>query len=86
MRAIIEADPDFLCPANKNGETPLYMAARRGYHHLVAEMLNNCKSVAHAGPKGTTALHAAVMANDRGKFTIKLFQIMLINQRQLIQL
>ncbi|XP_022760223.1 ankyrin repeat-containing protein NPR4-like isoform X1 [Durio zibethinus] len=65
VRALVEADPDFVYPANKYGETPLYIAARRGYHHLVAEMLTKCKSVAHAGPKGTTALHAAVMANDR---------------------
>ncbi|XWS30053.1 hypothetical protein CRYUN_Cryun24cG0085100 [Craigia yunnanensis] len=71
VRALIEEDPDFVYPANKNGETPLYMAARRGYPHLVAEMLINCKSVAHAGPKGTTALHAAVMANDRVRIILK---------------
>ncbi|XWS13771.1 hypothetical protein CRYUN_Cryun36dG0066800 [Craigia yunnanensis] len=64
VRALIEADPDFEYHANKNGWTPLYIAGRSGYHHLVAEMLKKCKSVAHDGPKRMTILHAAIMAND----------------------
>ncbi|XVE81748.1 hypothetical protein DITRI_Ditri15bG0090200 [Diplodiscus trichospermus] len=63
VRALIAADPDFVYPPNRSGETPLYIAARKGYHRLVAEMLE-CRSVPHAGPKGANALHAAVMANS----------------------
>ena len=47
VRVVIESNPDFLYTLQtKNSKTPLYMVARREYHHLVVEMLNNCKSMA----------------------------------------
>ncbi|XP_022722163.1 ankyrin repeat-containing protein At5g02620-like [Durio zibethinus] len=62
-----EVDPDFALSANTSGETPLYLAAKGGYHDLVAEILNNCKSTVYGGPNGKTALHAAVRAGDESK-------------------
>ncbi|KAK6929853.1 PGG domain [Dillenia turbinata] len=49
---------------NEAGETPLYLAAERGYADLVSAILDNCKSPANQGPGGRTALHAAVINND----------------------
>ncbi|OMP05405.1 hypothetical protein CCACVL1_01916 [Corchorus capsularis] len=60
---LIQKDPDFAYPANKSGEYPLFIAARRGNYLLVTEILDNCSYVALGGPDGATALHAAVMAN-----------------------
>ncbi|XVF62978.1 hypothetical protein PTKIN_Ptkin09bG0052000 [Pterospermum kingtungense] len=58
-------DPDFPYSANKNEETPLYIAARRGYHSLLTTILHKFKSAAHGGPNGRTALHAAAMAGNK---------------------
>ncbi|OMO95574.1 hypothetical protein COLO4_15780 [Corchorus olitorius] len=59
-------DPEFSYAANKNLETPLYIAARGGYYHAVAMILDKFKSkAAHNGPHGRTALHAAAMAGDK---------------------
>ncbi|KAK6278912.1 hypothetical protein POUND7_019179 [Theobroma cacao] len=65
VHALIQEDPGFSYSVNKSGETPLYIAARRGYHRLVKVILDKCESAKHDGPCGRTALHAAVMAADR---------------------
>ncbi|XVF62971.1 hypothetical protein PTKIN_Ptkin09bG0051500 [Pterospermum kingtungense] len=57
-------DPNFSYSANKNEETPLYIAARRGYLSLLPMILDKIKSEAHCGPYNRTALHAAAMAGD----------------------
>ena len=62
-----EEDPAYLYAANGAHESPLYMAAERGYGEVVGEILANCSSVAVGGPNGRTVLHAAVIAKDRGK-------------------
>ncbi|KAF2290201.1 hypothetical protein GH714_004056 [Hevea brasiliensis] len=59
-------DPYFQYPANDCEETPLYLAARKGYLYMVIEMLKTCQSLAYLGPKGKTALHAAVLSHNRG--------------------
>ncbi|KAJ8774119.1 hypothetical protein K2173_009550 [Erythroxylum novogranatense] len=51
--------------ANKAGETPLYLAAERGFDGVVKAILGSCPSPASSGPNGRTALHAAVLRNDR---------------------
>ncbi|OMO95603.1 hypothetical protein COLO4_15779 [Corchorus olitorius] len=58
-------DPSFSYPPNLNKETPLYLAARRGFHRLAATILDKCINLTeYGGPCGRTALHAAVMAAD----------------------
>ncbi|XP_021290968.1 protein ACCELERATED CELL DEATH 6-like [Herrania umbratica] len=64
VHALIREDPDFPYSVNKSGESPLYIAARRGYNGLVTVIFDKCESVNHDGPCGRTALHAAVMAPD----------------------
>ncbi|KAJ0096465.1 hypothetical protein Patl1_28038 [Pistacia atlantica] len=55
-----KGDPDF----HNLGETPLYLAAARGYKDdsMVIQILERCTSAAHEGPNGKTALHAAAIA------------------------
>ncbi|XP_041025895.1 protein ACCELERATED CELL DEATH 6-like [Juglans microcarpa x Juglans regia] len=63
---LIEVDPEFSFGANEAGETPLYLAAERGFPDLVSEILDKFKSPAYDGPLGRTALHAATFSNDEG--------------------
>ncbi|KAJ0039607.1 hypothetical protein Pint_27426 [Pistacia integerrima] len=59
-----KGDPDFHYSAHNLGETPLYLAAARGYKDdsMVIQILERCTSAAHEGPNGKTALHAAAIA------------------------
>ncbi|GMJ09824.1 hypothetical protein like AT4G03500 [Hibiscus trionum] len=57
-------DPDFPYSVNTKQESPLYIAARTGNGPLLDILVNKLKSVAHGGPHGRTALHAAAMAGD----------------------
>ncbi|XP_062173075.1 uncharacterized protein LOC133878502 [Alnus glutinosa] len=66
VQLLIETDPDFSYAANDANETPLYIAAERGFEDVVIEILDKCKSPMHGGPLGRTALHAAVIRNHRG--------------------
>ncbi|XP_068312583.1 ankyrin repeat-containing protein ITN1-like [Pyrus communis] len=64
VQILIREDPDFPYSANEAGETPLYLAAERGYQDVVSEILETCMSIAHGGPNGRTSLHAAAIFND----------------------
>ncbi|KAK0604517.1 hypothetical protein LWI29_016458 [Acer saccharum] len=44
------------------GETPLYLAAERGYVEVLDEILHTCFSPADHGPYSRTALNAAVIS------------------------
>jgi ankyrin repeat protein len=73
---LIETDPNFSYSANEAGETPLYIAAERGFEDVVIEILDKCKSPMHGnggGPLGRTALHAAVIWGDKYEGTFYLF-------------
>ncbi|XP_040989012.1 ankyrin-1-like [Juglans microcarpa x Juglans regia] len=64
-KLLIKEDPDFSYTVNEAGETPLYIAAERNYEELAKEILHNCKSPAYDGPLGRTALHAAILWDNR---------------------
>ncbi|XP_052206907.1 uncharacterized protein LOC127811239 [Diospyros lotus] len=65
VRMLIEEDPNSsMHLPNSAGETPLYIAAERGYHKVVSELLE-AKEPAFNGPDRRTALHAAVISNDK---------------------
>ncbi|XP_062171371.1 protein ACCELERATED CELL DEATH 6-like [Alnus glutinosa] len=66
VKLLIKTDPNFSYSANNAGETPLYIAAERGFEDVVIEILDKCKSPMHEGPLGRTALHAAVIRNYEG--------------------
>ena len=66
VKLLIQEDPEFTYGANTEGNTPLYIAAERGFRDLVHMILDNCSSPAHDGVNGGTALHAAVILNDEG--------------------
>ncbi|CAL5413466.1 unnamed protein product [Camellia sinensis] len=57
---LTKEDPEFTHLPNNAKETPLYLAAERQHEDMVSMILKNCKSPAYGGPKGQTALHAAV--------------------------
>ncbi|OVA05327.1 Ankyrin repeat [Macleaya cordata] len=61
VQLLIEADPTFEYFANNAGETPLYLAIKDGFSHVVNWILDKCPSSAHGGPGGRTALHAAAL-------------------------
>lgn len=73
VKILTREDPEFLYRANVAGETPLYLAAERGYSDVVFELLDTCSNPAYQGPHGLTALHAAVIYNDE-KMTRKLLE------------
>nr|XP_048332890.1 26S proteasome non-ATPase regulatory subunit 10-like [Ziziphus jujuba var. spinosa] len=65
VKILIREDCDFVHSANEEGETPLYMAAERGYSDIVFEILDKCKSPATGGPDGRNVLHAATIRKER---------------------
>ncbi|XP_060671401.1 uncharacterized protein LOC112492240 [Ziziphus jujuba] len=67
VKILIREDCDFVHSANEEGETPLYMAAERGYSDIVFEILDKCKSPATGGPDGRNVLHASTIRKERGK-------------------
>ncbi|KAK0605322.1 hypothetical protein LWI29_025464 [Acer saccharum] len=63
VKVLTEADPELTYEDNTAGdhETPLYLAAERGYAEVLKEILKTCTSPADHGPYGRTALHMAVI-------------------------
>ncbi|KAK0605175.1 hypothetical protein LWI29_023784 [Acer saccharum] len=61
-------DPSLPYDANTAGETPLYLAAERGYAKVLKEILGTCDSPADHGLYDRTALHVAIIRNDMGKY------------------
>ncbi|KAL0926685.1 hypothetical protein M5K25_002930 [Dendrobium thyrsiflorum] len=59
VRKLVAAEDDMASTVNRDGESPLYLAAERGSVEAV-RMLLRCAMVAYGGPRGQTALHAAV--------------------------
>ncbi|XP_017236932.1 ankyrin repeat-containing protein At5g02620-like isoform X1 [Daucus carota subsp. sativus] len=62
VELLVRKDPGFAYPRNKFDETPLYLAAVRGYDDVTQVILDNCDSPTFGGPHGRTALHAAAMS------------------------
>nr|XP_048333413.1 protein ACCELERATED CELL DEATH 6-like isoform X1 [Ziziphus jujuba var. spinosa] len=65
VQILIEEDPNLVYLANREQETPLYMAAERGYSDIVFKILDKCKSPNTGGPDGRNALHAATIRKDQ---------------------
>lgn len=72
VEVLTTQDPEFSYAVNVAGETPLYVAAERGYRDLVIQILRTCTNPSYQGPNGRTALHAAVIRNDKGNSLIQL--------------
>ncbi|KAG9456234.1 hypothetical protein H6P81_000742 [Aristolochia fimbriata] len=65
---LVAEDPTLPCSANFVGESPLYLAAERGYPKFVdlilsisPEVVDRKSRAFYGGPKGRTSLHAAVV-------------------------
>ena len=67
VKMVTKEDPSLPYDANNAGETPLYLAAERGYKDVMQDIFLTCKSPAGHGPMGRTALHAVAFRNDTGK-------------------
>ena len=66
VKLLIEEDPEFTYGPNSSGRTPLYIAAERRFTDMVDMIISTCHSPAYGGFNGRTALHAAVICNDKG--------------------
>ncbi|KAJ9701412.1 hypothetical protein PVL29_006666 [Vitis rotundifolia] len=65
VKLLIKEHTEYTYGANITANTPLYMAAERGFDDLVEIIIHNDRtSTAHTGVEGRTALHAAVIRND----------------------
>lgn len=66
VNLLLKEDPH-LNSANNIGETPIYIAAEKGFESMVTEILENSNlPLVHGGPLGRTALHAAIIRNEEG--------------------
>ncbi|KAI9196126.1 hypothetical protein LWI28_021232 [Acer negundo] len=66
VQLLIDEDRELPYDSNIVGETPLYLAAERGYAEILKKILDICISPADHGPNSRTALHATVIRNDKG--------------------
>ena len=74
VKLLIKEDAKFTYGPNHKGNTPLYMAAERGFDDLVDIILeNSVTSSDHRGLKGRTALHAAVISKHPGNYLISIW-------------
>lgn len=74
VKILTTQDPECSYAVNDAGETPLYLAAERGYGDLGFQILPTCTSSPDfQGPNGRTALHAAVICNHQ-EMTRKLLE------------
>ncbi|KAK2641591.1 hypothetical protein Ddye_023354 [Dipteronia dyeriana] len=72
VKLLTEEDGEFPYDANTAGETPLYLAAERGYADVLDQILKTCTSPADHGPYDRTALHVAVIRKDEDMVEILL--------------
>ncbi|KAI9196406.1 hypothetical protein LWI28_023641 [Acer negundo] len=70
VKVLTVEDPELPYAANNAGETPLYLAAKRGYADVLQEILSTCISPVDHGPCSRTALHATVIRNNIGITTL----------------
>ncbi|KAK3206479.1 hypothetical protein Dsin_020525 [Dipteronia sinensis] len=72
VKVLTVEDRELPYDANNAGETPLFLAAERGYVEVLKEILSTCISPVDHGPNSRTALHATVLRNDKGTTTLLL--------------
>ncbi|PWA78081.1 ankyrin repeat-containing protein [Artemisia annua] len=63
---LIKEIPQLANSINDFNESPIYLAAERGYHHILNLILNMGGKQTFEGPKGKTALHAAAISGSKG--------------------
>ncbi|XP_039166766.1 receptor-interacting serine/threonine-protein kinase 4-like [Eucalyptus grandis] len=76
VKLLIEEDPQLCDVTNAADESPLYLATDRG-HLDIMELILSASSLpsSHKGPKGLTALHAAITRPRAGAKAKRLDQI-----------
>lgn len=62
VKLLVEADSSDAHLQNLVGKTPLYLAAEEGYNDIVEIICTTCTAPSLDGPRGSTALHAALQA------------------------
>ncbi|KAM7478478.1 hypothetical protein LguiA_026691 [Lonicera macranthoides] len=67
---LLQEDPDLRISKNACEESPLYLAASRGFHDLVNIIIDAGGSPSYSGLNGRTALHGAVICNSEGIYVI----------------
>ncbi|KAL8108570.1 hypothetical protein AgCh_024879 [Apium graveolens] len=72
VQVLVKEDPSHEYQQNKYNETPVYLAATRGYTDIIRTILHYCESPTFGGPDGRTALHAAVLDKDTGSMKLLL--------------
>ncbi|PWA65761.1 ankyrin repeat-containing protein [Artemisia annua] len=62
---LIKEIPQLVNLINDCNESPIYLAAERGYYHTLKNMLNEGETRTFDGPRGKTALHAAAISGSK---------------------
>ncbi|KAI9195534.1 hypothetical protein LWI28_015836 [Acer negundo] len=70
VQLLTKEDPSLPYDTNKADETPLYLAAERGYTEVVKDILSTCDSPADRGPYYRTSLHGAVISYNISKLIV----------------
>lgn len=68
VEVILEKDPTYPHEdRNKDLKTPIYIAAEKGYKHIVESLCKTSEfGYTTPGPQNRTALHAAIIGRDAG--------------------
>lgn len=66
VKLLIEADPWDGHIQNNAGDSPVYLAAKRGYNDIVKLICKTCPAASLEGPDKRTALHAAIARLHEG--------------------
>ncbi|KDO40326.1 hypothetical protein CISIN_1g039863mg, partial [Citrus sinensis] len=81
VKMLTKEDPNLSYDANEAGETPLYLAAERGYKDVMEDILSTCESPVDHGPMGRTALHAAAFR----EYTLQTYYYFFRKDREIIK-
>ncbi|XP_074374830.1 uncharacterized protein LOC141715252 [Apium graveolens] len=75
VERLVNADPNDRHTQNWDGETPMYDAVQRRHYDIVKMMCKTCTAPSLDGPKGHSALHAAIEefyneSTDKDRFMV----------------
>ncbi|KAL8122420.1 hypothetical protein AgCh_018949 [Apium graveolens] len=60
VKVLVEEDPTDTHIQNSDGDSPVYLAAERGYNDIVKLICRACRAPNFRGPNNRTALHAVI--------------------------
>uniref|UniRef100_F6H592 PGG domain-containing protein n=1 Tax=Vitis vinifera TaxID=29760 RepID=F6H592_VITVI len=73
VEILIKADPQVAYDPNKEGKSPLYLAAEARYFHVV-EAIGKSKVEEHMNREAKPAVHGAILGKNKGQSNFGLYQ------------